>query len=497
MNKEIKMIILSLAIFSLCCGLWLLPSNTYSQQKPYPQEGYRVYYKDKILGDIKLKEELFSYINSEEQELKRKYNVTTVYIPDYVKLEPIKEYKLKLTSAKSIYDKIKVNSSFMIDGYKVTIEGARSTINEDTSQKDDSVIYIKDKKVLEEALQKVTQIFVNQEEYNNYINGIKLSDKKLGKYIESLTNENKILYQKAKIPTDKKIFLESEELTRYLLFGNLNESSKYIVKSSENINEIAYNNKLSVDELLLINPNISDANKLLYPGEILNVTPLQSLINIEEKSIEKKYQDVNYESKVEYDDTKNAGYRALKQKGEKGQLKATYRYTYVNRRLQNIEQIESETIKVAKPEIYVLGSKPVFSVAIEGFWHFPTIQPYSISSGYGYRFGRFHYGNDIILFGNSLGAPIFAANNGTVARAGYSGALGNYVEINHNNGIWTAYYHMIRRPIVNKGEAVERGQVIGYIGSTGDSTGPHLHFGAASCSHLSSSCAFNSMELFK
>ena len=85
---------------------------------------------------------------------------------------------------------------------------------------------------------------------------------------------------------------------------------------------------------------------------------------------------------------------------------------------------------------------------------------------------KFHSGVDI---GAGAGAPIMAADGGTVVTASYSGGYGNLVAINHGNGRSTQYAHMSSMA-VSVGQVVTKGQVIGYVGSTGNSTGPHLHF---------------------
>ena len=87
---------------------------------------------------------------------------------------------------------------------------------------------------------------------------------------------------------------------------------------------------------------------------------------------------------------------------------------------------------------------------------------------------RMHNGVD---FGAASGTPIYAARSGRVTTASYqAGGAGNYVSINHGDGFSSIYMHMTRY-IVSAGQYVTAGQVIGYVGSTGISTGPHLHFG--------------------
>ena len=90
---------------------------------------------------------------------------------------------------------------------------------------------------------------------------------------------------------------------------------------------------------------------------------------------------------------------------------------------------------------------------------------------YGTR--KFHYGVDLAA---PTGTPIYATRSGTVDSASYHSSMGNYVQISHGDGYRSIYMHMTRYT-VKVGQNVTQGQVIGYCGSTGASTGPHLHFG--------------------
>ena len=102
----------------------------------------------------------------------------------------------------------------------------------------------------------------------------------------------------------------------------------------------------------------------------------------------------------------------------------------------------------------------------------------TITSPYGYRYHpisgtyKFHSGIDI---GASYGSPVYAAAAGVATKSYDASGFGNYVTINHGNGYTTLYGHM-SSVIVSTGQSVSQGQVIGYVGSTGASTGPHLHY---------------------
>ena len=101
-----------------------------------------------------------------------------------------------------------------------------------------------------------------------------------------------------------------------------------------------------------------------------------------------------------------------------------------------------------------------------------------ITSGFGYRSevmagsGTFHNGIDIAV---NAGAPIIAAKAGRVIAAGYHYSMGNHVIIDHGNGVYTIYMHSSKL-LVSVGQEVSKGQTIALVGSTGMSTGPHLHF---------------------
>ncbi|MEN8137578.1 MAG: M23 family metallopeptidase [Bacteroidota bacterium] len=118
------------------------------------------------------------------------------------------------------------------------------------------------------------------------------------------------------------------------------------------------------------------------------------------------------------------------------------------------------------------------------FVHIPAIQPVAnkdlnrMASGYGYRwhpilkYRKFHSGMD---FSAKIGTPIYATGDGVVKKAISGGGYGKYVVIDHGYGYETLYGHM-NKYIVKRRQKVKRGEVIGYVGNTGLSSGPHLHY---------------------
>jgi len=129
-----------------------------------------------------------------------------------------------------------------------------------------------------------------------------------------------------------------------------------------------------------------------------------------------------------------------------------------------IEAVEALSVAVQQEEQEI-------TVVMESVLETP-VDEVCISSAYGPRWGRMHNGTDFAL---SSGKNIYAAESGTVSYAGYCGGYGRLVKIEHDNGMQTCYAHC-SEILVSQGQYVERGDVIALVGSTGNSTGPHLHF---------------------
>ncbi|MGM0209128.1 hypothetical protein IGI96_003652 [Enterococcus sp. DIV0421] len=115
------------------------------------------------------------------------------------------------------------------------------------------------------------------------------------------------------------------------------------------------------------------------------------------------------------------------------------------------------------------------------------VKNYTISSVFGIRGDEFHRGIDLAA---AQGEPIVASKAGTVIKAEFHPSWGNYVAIEHEDGITALYAHQ-QEYQVNVGDKVEQGQIIGYVGSTGNSTGPHLHFELCLDNTLSQSQLFD------
>lgn len=463
---------------------FLLVTFDFTNLSKEPKQVYRVYLKGKSLGLISSKKDLEEYIDEKQQSIKKKYKVDNVYVPD--ELDIVKEvtFANNMLTTKQIYQKIQNMESFTIDGYEVTIKGITKQNNEGKKIKQPTKnIYMLDDKVFKEAVKKTVQAFITKEKYEIYKNDEQEEIKDTGTIIENLYIKNKISIKKKRIPVDQKIYLSSEELTKFLLFGTTKDQEKYIVKNGDTIEEIAFNNKMSTEEILVANTNFKDKNSLLYAGQEITIGILQPQFDLVEEDHTVSDVEVNYETETKYDNSKYVGYTMVEQSGIKGKNRVTQKIQKVNGETMTIVTVKTEELSKAVKEIVVKGGKQSSyesyygsgygaAVATKGEWGWPATCS-TISSPFGYRWGVLHDGTDIA--GCGYGSNIFAAQAGTVETVSYNGINGKYIIINHHNGYYSYYGHLSSQS-VKVGQTVSKGQVIGTMGKTGFATGVHVHF---------------------
>ena len=477
MPKKIKILLLLLIIFSMTF------TTGFTKMTLKPQNVYRVYLKGKSLGLIKSKEDLETYIDNKNAEIKKKYNVNKVYAPS--DLDILKEitYEDNIKTNEEIYNEIKDISPFMIDGYVIKIKGVDTkTADGKTIKGQSQLLYVLEKKTFTNAIEKTVKSFIPTEEYDNYANDSQKEIQDVGKIIENIYIKNKITIRKTKIPTNNKIYQSEDELSKYLLFGTIEDQAKYTIQEGDTISDVAFNNKISVEEFLIANPDLQDKNSLLSPGQEVTLGILKPQFSVVEEDHVVLREEKNYTSETRYDNDKYVGYEEVLQAGVKGENKVTQKIQKVNGETVNTVTISTEVIKEPINEIIVKGGKQTSYygrgygnvIATKGQWGWPASCA-SISSGFGWRWGVLHDGTDIA--GCGYGSNIFAAQAGTVVVSSVKSDNGQYIVIDHHNGMYTMYAHLCEGcRYVHEGDYVEKGQVIGGMGRTGAATGVHLHF---------------------
>lgn len=247
------------------------------------------------------------------------------------------------------------------------------------------------------------------------------------------------------------------------------EEQKHTVSEGEVLGSIASKYDLSLETLLELNPSLEE-DTLLQIGQEINVTELKPFVDVIVKKEEKKKEKIAFETEIVESDDLPKGEQKVKQEGSNGQKVVQYGIEIRNGKVAKRDVLEEEVVTEPVNKVVIKGTKVIPSRGT-GDLIWPAVGGY-ISSHVGYRWGAYHKGLDIAGPANR---SILAADNGTVVFAGYQGSFGNKIEISHNNGMKTIYAHLSSIN-VSVGQTVQQGQSIGVMGSTGNSTGIHLHF---------------------
>lgn len=268
---------------------------------------------------------------------------------------------------------------------------------------------------------------------------------------------------------DSNQVLSVEEATDLITKEN-QEPQKYTVIEGDCPSTIAAKHDMSLDELTEMNPVLVNNELIQIGDELVVMVPEPELsITTSEEAVYK----APIEKTTTYVDNpdKYIGSNTVLDSGEDGEKIVTAIITKVNGKEVSRTISKEEIIKESKDKVIEKGTKPLPSKAATGTYIMPLTR-YSFSSGYGYRWGGFHYGVDLAA---PSGTVIRAADGGVVTFAGWSGGYGNLVIISHGNGVTTKYAHCSKIS-VSVGQKVGQYQEIARVGSTGQSTGSHLHF---------------------
>lgn len=268
---------------------------------------------------------------------------------------------------------------------------------------------------------------------------------------------------------DSNKVLSIEEATELITKEN-HEPQKYIVQEGDCPSTIAADFNMSLSNLTEMNPVLVN-NELIQIGDELIVMVPEPELSI--TTTEEVIYTAPIERTTTYVDnaSKYVGSNTVIDAGEDGEKLVAAIITKVNGKEVGRNISNEEIIKAAKDKVVEKGTKPLPSKAATGNYIMPLAK-YTFSSGYGYRWGGFHYGIDLAA---PSGTVIRAADGGVVTFAGWSGGYGNLVIIDHGNGVTTRYGHCSRIS-VSVGQKVGQSQEVARVGSTGQSTGSHLHF---------------------
>ena len=279
---------------------------------------------------------------------------------------------------------------------------------------------------------------------------------------------------------------QDEAAVEQMLAGVQQAEKSYMVQNGDTIWSIAQKNGLTVKELCEMNNDFSEngenglnqSSKIL-PGDELTVVKEEEMLEVRITKIETWQEEIAYTTETTKSNELNVGTKRVTQQGQNGIRTVTAQRVYDTAGNQLSQQILStEITKEPVTEKITEGTKKVVSSGtsfITGSGQFIWPVP-------GYRYcsrwyGSGHKGVDICA---AACTPIYASAGGTVTKAGYNKAgagtgYGYSIIISHGNGYTTVYAHCLSLA-VRSGQTVRQGQLIGYVGSTGRSSGNHCHF---------------------
>ena len=401
--------------------------------------GLEVTYNGKNLGVVaeeadyeKAEREVYKKINFADGE--------TISIPASFVLKTISESDEILTSRQLSDKMLKASDEELTNAYGIYIDG-------------EFLCAVKNTKPIEDAL---------SERLLNY---------KVVGSVKDVSYQNKIEYIDGIYLTDS---IEDEKDVISLLTSSTAQRDVYVVESGDTPVSICLKYNMDIETFRMLNPSLESnctAGQIVYVFDYENYLPIQYIRELDSVSF------LGYETIQTETSSLNVGTKSVLIKGEQGEKTSHIEITYVDgiERSRNI--ISSQVTKEPVMEVIGVGTysaKPdsledtrltgtgEFSWPVDGGW----ISDVFISD-------RNHKGLDIA---SDMGTSIYASADGVVVSAGWNwGGYGYVVMIDHLNGYQTVYAHM-SEVFAKRDQRVSRGQLIGAMGSTGDSTGPHCHF---------------------
>lgn len=408
---------------------------------------------DKALIEGVVEKKLESSEKDLNKELKLTVGPNLTYIPEQV-FESVSK-----TDDKKVVEKVDELLSIEAEATAISLDDKHSVYVKDVETAEQVIEEIKLKFITREQLEHIEK---QKSEVTNSLPPLKENETRL---VDVRLSKDVALVDTKVKPTE---ILTATDAVQYLLKGTL-EERKYKVKQGDVLGQIANNHDMSLKQLLTLNPGLKEDSVLKIDQE-LNVTIYEPLVEVlVDKEVFRK-EAIPYSKEVIEDSSMYKGDSKVKQEGRNGAKEVTYKITEKNgAAVDKVPLVETITEEPTS-HIVIKGTKVIPSRG-DGIFAWPAVGGY-ISSKQGQRWGKLHKGIDIA---RPSDRTIKAADNGKIKFAGWSGGYGNKVVIDHQNGYETVYAHL-SSITVSVGQSVSQGMKIGVMGSTGNSTGVHLHF---------------------
>lgn len=456
-SEKLKSNFLKKAVIICCLGLGVAIGSVYAQsiEDHFPRV-YHVYVDGEFVGTVNDQNVVQTFIDEQLEEAEKSYSDIELAVEEKVTYVPEIVFRPSYNN-QEVFEKLEDELSYKALAVKLEVDGQ-------------FIGYLKNQGEVDQALRKIKEKYVSKSVLDRIENpAYKIKESQLeldSSKIIDVSIAQKVSLSKEKIEPNE--LLTVDQAVKLLQRGTLTDKI-HTIQKGEVLGQIANKYNLSIDEVLSLNPELSE-DSILHIGDKLNVTDYEPYVDVvvtQEKVVE---EPIDYQIEVENSDSLYKGQTRIKQQGKEGLKKVHYKVTEKNGEVVEREVLNEEVLSEPVKKIVVKGTKVVPSRGT-GEFKWPTAGG-TITSYLGWRWGSYHKGIDIAGVTNR---SIYAADNGVVTYAGWHGGYGNKVVINHNNGYKTVYAHLSSIK-VRVGQTVPKGTVIGIMGSTGNSTGVHLHF---------------------
>ena len=264
------------------------------------------------------------------------------------------------------------------------------------------------------------------------------------------------------------------EIVEEMIYAVEEEALEIEVKKGDNFWNLSRKYKLTVNDLIILNPDINPEK--IYPGDKLLVRPMNPILDVVIELENTVVESIPFKVKYRRDNRLYTHQQKILRAGVEGEKEVLYHITLLNGYQHSLAVLAESGLIEPSDALVQLGTRK--TVARGGRINYGVVSGTRISSYYGYRIHpitgkrRFHDGIDIAA---PHGNTVYAYTDGVVVEAGWNGGYGYCILIDHGDGLKTRYAHL-SRIFVRVGQRVRVEERIGAVGSTGNSTGPHLHF---------------------
>ncbi|MDK2786893.1 MAG: hypothetical protein PWP07_118 [Epulopiscium sp.] len=402
----------------------------------YQDNAYAVLLDDRQIGVV-VEEALAGEAFDEVKLLVEQEIHHAIDVNEKLSTAPTHASKKEIMDKEKLIDEIKKNITYDIGCYAIKVDGKVQAV-------------LKDEKEAQEVLDAVKKAYIK--EGTEVVEASFVEEVEIGPlFVESLD-----------------MILTKEEAVSALTKSTEQEKT-YTIQEGDTLWSISGKYDMSVEDLLKANTDLEEDSLLQIGQEISLVIP-KPVVSVITK--EKFTYTEPIEKPVIYkeDNTQYKTYLKVEQHGEEGEKEITAYKVRINGYEEGREIISEKVIREPKEAILIVGTQTPPPKSATGSFKMPVSG--TLSSPFGSRWGTFHAGIDLAA---PIGTPVYAADGGVVVEAGWHGGYGYLVRIDHGNGFETYYGHT-SKIYVTVGQKVAKGEKIAAVGSTGNSTGSHLHF---------------------